>query len=68
MPTSDDFGKKEKLEIWPQRPIYFAAAIAIHRGEQGGGMSVRGWRIMGGGVFDFGSYLVDGWRGGGGKA
>ncbi len=26
---------KEKLEIWPQRPGYFATTIAVHRGDQG---------------------------------
>ncbi len=39
-----------KLEIWPQRPRYFSAAITALRG--GGGISL--WRI------DFGPYLVDG--------
>ncbi len=35
-----------QLEIWPQRPMYFAAAIATHH-SKGGGMSVVG----GGGIF-----------------
>ena len=45
--------RSEKLEIWPQRPRYFAAAIAMqYRGCQWSGV-------------DFGPFLVDGQQGGG---
>ena len=46
---SRDLDLKQKLEIWPQRPRYFAATIAIHRGEQGGGMSEEGGTSVKGG-------------------
>ena len=46
-----------KLEIWPQRQMYFAAAITIHHSE-GGGISMGGggltlvltWLMAGRGV------------------
>ncbi len=61
-----------QLEIWPQRPMYFAATIAIHHSAargvaltMGGGTFHRGVAYPWGGGFDFGPYLVEGWQGGG---
>ncbi len=62
---------KRKPVIWPQRPRYFAAAIAALRGGH-----VSGWHIMGGGTILWGWHTLVGWlwsllgwwpRGGGGK-
>ena len=55
-----------KLEIWPERPRYFHAAMHHARAGVGGGVVThqwgwhisRGWHIPGGGV-DLGPYLVD---------
>ena len=35
----------QKLEIWPQRSMYFAAAIAIHHSD-GGGTFHGGWHFI----------------------
>ena len=45
--------KTTQLEIWPQRPRYFAAASHRHTSRRSGG-----------GGFDFGPYLVDDGQGG----
>ena len=63
---------KKKIEIWPQRPMCFAATIAMHYGGwhflQEWHISLRGWHFSWGVSypwgFDFGPYLVDGWWGG----
>ncbi len=54
---------KAELEIWPQRPRYFAAAVAVHYtgwwevfhivAREGGGVS------LGGREFDFGPCLIE---------
>ncbi len=36
----------KKIEIWPQRPMYVAAAIAIHHSERGGGISLGGLTLV----------------------
>ncbi len=41
-----DDPQKSKQEIWPQRPIYFAAAIVMHFARGGEGV-VGLWSLLG---------------------
>ena len=59
----ENTSSKNKLAIWPQRPRYIAAAVAVHR--EGGGTSQGGKQVRGGqgqGVTSMGGGGGGGWR------